>query len=132
MFNSQYMKKFQTLWNQDESIPSTLKSINFNANVGYGYQGKVNPETVLIIKDGTASEAKTYEGEELDWDIRCTEENWKYYMKNGMGMTTLASAYSMGWMKFLKGDYFSMIKNPSMIGPFIKSFELMSKVFNDQ
>ncbi|EFC49949.1 predicted protein [Naegleria gruberi] len=132
MFNTQFMKKLQTLWNQDETIPSTLKSINFNANVGYGYQGKENPETVLIIKEGTASEAKVYEGETLDWDIRCSEDNWVYYMKNGMGMTTLGSAYTMGWMKFLKGDYFSMIKNPSMIGPFIKSFELMSKVYKDQ
>ncbi|KAG2392197.1 hypothetical protein C9374_012449 [Naegleria lovaniensis] len=132
MLTDRFMKRLQELWNADSSIPSTLKSIHFNANVGYGYQGDENPTTVLIIKEGTASEAKMYQGESLDWDIRCTKENWEYYMKNGLGLTALASAYSMGWMKFLKGDYFAMIKNPSMIGPFIKSFELMSQVFKEQ
>ncbi|EFC35372.1 predicted protein, partial [Naegleria gruberi] len=95
--------------------------------VGYGIKREDQPKTVLIIKEGSVVDAKVYEGEELDWDIRCSEDNWKHYMVKGMGMSQLASGYAMGWLKFIKGDYFSMIKNPRMIGPFIKSFELMSK-----
>jgi len=31
-------------------------------------------------------------------------------------------------LKFAKGDFGSMIKDPRLAGPFIKSFALMSKV----
>jgi hypothetical protein len=34
----------------------------------------------------------------------------------------------MGKLKFVKGDFAAMIKNPSMAGPFIKSFSLMSEI----
>lgn len=131
LFDDNFMNDFKNAWNTDDTIPSTLSKINFSANVGYGFQDEPNPKAVLIIKDGTATEARAYNGESLDWDIRCTKENWDYYLKNGLGLTGLGSAYTMGWMKFLKGDYFSMIKNPSMIGPFLKSFQVMGSVYKN-
>lgn len=129
MFTNEFMQKFQELWNNDENITGPLKGINFTANVGYGFKDEEKPMAVIIIKDGIVTEAREYRDEELDWDMRCTPDNWIYYMKNGMGVSTLASAYSMGWLRFLKGDYFSMVKNPSMIGPFVKSFDCMSQVY---
>ncbi len=37
-------------------------------------------------------------------------------------------AVTTGKLKFATGDYASMIKNPKMAGPFIKSFALMSEI----
>jgi hypothetical protein len=34
----------------------------------------------------------------------------------------------MGKLKFLSGDFKSMIKDPRMAGPFVKSFALMKKL----
>ena len=133
MFTPEFMKSFQKLWNEHETISSTLKSINFTANVGYGIKGEETPKTVLVIQEGQAIDAREYkEGDVLDWDIRCSTDNWDYYLTKGISVASLASAYTMGYMKFIKGDYFSMIKNPSMIGPFIKSFDLMSTVYKEQ
>ncbi|KAL9648372.1 hypothetical protein ABK040_011312 [Willaertia magna] len=131
VFTPEFMTQFKESWNKDDTIPSTLSSIDFNAQIGYGYQQEEKPRTILIVKKGLVSEAREYRDEALDWDIRCSLDNWKYYFNNGLGMTGLASAYSMGWMKFVKGNYLSMIQNPKMIGPFLKSFELMGSVFKN-
>jgi hypothetical protein len=40
----------------------------------------------------------------------------------------LGTAYASGKLKFYLGDYGSMIKNPAMAGPFIKTFAVMGKV----
>jgi len=37
-------------------------------------------------------------------------------------------AYASGKMKFVTGDYGSMMKNPKMAGPFIKCFGLMKAI----
>jgi hypothetical protein len=37
-------------------------------------------------------------------------------------------AYTTGKMKFAVGDYGSMLKDPRMAGPFIKSFSVMGTV----
>jgi hypothetical protein len=41
---------------------------------------------------------------------------------------SLGMAYTTGKLKFKVGDYMAMIKNPSMAGPFIKSFSVMGRV----
>ena len=40
----------------------------------------------------------------------------------GLGM-----AFTSRKMKFLVGDYGSMIKDPRMAGPFVKSFSVMAR-----
>ncbi len=40
----------------------------------------------------------------------------------------LGIAVATGKLKFEKGDFASMIKNPSMAGPFVKSFALMAQI----
>jgi hypothetical protein len=129
LFSKEWMNEFMNLWNNDSMIPKTLESINFTQNIGYGFQGDKTPKTVFIVVKGKATEVRDYKDEKLDWDIRCEKKDWEYYLKNGLTITSLGTAYLGGYMKFLVGDYFSMIKNPSMISPFIKSFELMGTVF---
>jgi len=39
----------------------------------------------------------------------------------------LGMAFTAGKMKFKVGDYSSMLKDPRMTGPFIKSFSVMGR-----
>ncbi len=43
-------------------------------------------------------------------------------------MTSIGLAVATGKLKFVKGDFGAMIKNPSMAGPFVKSFALMAQI----
>ncbi|KAL9646801.1 hypothetical protein ABK040_001223 [Willaertia magna] len=136
IFTTQYMTNFQQEWNNDQTIPSTLSSISFNAIVGYGFPKDEFPKSLIVIKNGIVEEAKEFNIENdkdliLDWDIRCSLENWKYYFNKGLGMSGLASGYALGSIKFKKGNYLSMVKNPKMIGPFLKSFDLMGNVYKN-
>lgn len=43
-------------------------------------------------------------------------------------MAGLGTAFAMGKLKFLTGDFKGMIKDPRMAGPFVKSFALMQQI----
>jgi len=43
----------------------------------------------------------------------------------------LGTAFAMGKLKFVHGDFKGMIKDPRMAGPFVKSFGLMQKIGAD-
>jgi hypothetical protein len=64
----------------------------------------------------------------LNWDLRAKPEDWDKWLKKGVSMMSLGMAYTTGKLKFKVGDYMAMIKNPSMAGPFIKSFSVMGRV----
>ncbi len=40
----------------------------------------------------------------------------------------MGTAFAMGKLKFLQGDFKGMIKDPRMAGPFVKSFGLMKQI----
>jgi len=40
----------------------------------------------------------------------------------------MGMAVATGKLKFNSGDFGAMIKNPSMAGPFVESFSLMSQI----
>ena len=69
-----------------------------------------------------------YNGEELNWDIRASEDQWKKWIAKPPGMMGLGVAFTSGKMKFKVGDYGAMLKEPKMAKPFIKSFSVMGKV----
>ena len=75
--------------------------------------------------------AGQYGGQALNWDLRASPEDWEKWLSNGIGMMALGVAYTRGKLKFNKGDYGAMIKNPAMAGPFIKSFAVMGRVPRD-
>ena len=49
-------------------------------------------------------------------------------MEKPLTMTSMGMAVTTGKLQFKTGDFKAMIKNPSMEGPFIKSFGLMTKI----
>ena len=128
LFSNDWMTKYQDAWNNEGEISDVLEGIGFQSVIGYGVPDEDTPRGVLIVENGKATHAGSYNGEDLSWDLRAKEGNWVKWAKKGVGMTGLGMAVTTGKLKFRTGDYTAMLKNPAMAGPFVKSFGLMGKV----
>ncbi len=128
LFNDAWMKGFMDEWNDESSLSDALAEINFSSTIGYGFPGDDQPTGVLVVENGKASAAGAYNGEDLNWDIRASEDQWNKWMSKPPGMMGLGTAFTTRKMVFAIGDYTAMIKDPRMAGPFIKSFSVMSLV----
>jgi len=127
LFSDEWMKSFMEQWNAEPELAEKLSAIEFNSNIGYGFDGEDNPRGVLVVENGHAVSAGSYQGEELNWDLRATPDNWQKWMKKPPGMMGLGMAYTSRKLKFNIGDYSAMVKDPRMAGPFIKSFSVMGQ-----
>ena len=125
MFSEEFMQKFKDNWNADSELAGALEKIGFNSTIGYGIDGEDQPRGYLKVENGHVVEAGAYSGQELNWDLRASEDNWKKWMKKPPGMMGLGMAYTSRKLKFNVGDYTAMIKDPRMAGPFIRSFSVM-------
>jgi len=105
-----------------------LAEINFNATIACGFKDDENPACVFVVENGKAVSAGLYSGEELDWDMRASQKDWEKWASKPLTMTSIGLAVATGKLKFVKGDFGAMIKNPSMAGPFVKSFALMAQI----
>jgi len=128
LFSDEWMKGFMEEWNKEPELADELAKINFNSVIGYGFPDEDQPRGVIKVEDGKAVAAGAYNGETLNWDLRASHDNWQKWIQKGIGMTGLGMAASTGKLKFKKGDYKGMVKDPRMAGPFIKSFSVMSRV----
>jgi putative sterol carrier protein len=128
LFTDQWMKSFMEEWNKEPELSDALALIGFDSVIGYGFAGEDAPRGVLIVTQGKVTEAGSYNGQELNWDLRASDESWKKWLEKGIGMTGLGMAYTTKKLKFNKGDYMAMVKDPRMATPFIKSFSVMGKV----
>ncbi len=127
LFSEDWMQSFMTQWNAESDLVGALAQIGFSSVIGYGFEGEEQPRGVIIVENGKAVAAGAYGGESLNWDIRCSEAQWKKWIGKPPGMMGLGVAFTSGKMKFKVGDYVSMLKDPRMAGPFIKSFSVMGK-----
>ena len=122
------MNKFQAAWNSEPELSDELAKIGFNSVIGYGLDGEAEPIGVLTVENGKAVAAGHFDGQSLNWDLRASSDNWQKWIAKPPGMMGLGMAYTTGKLKFKKGDYSAMIKDPRMAGPFIKSFAIMGQV----
>ncbi len=125
MFSEDWMTSFMERWNGEPGLADALSEIGFNSVIGYGFDGEDQPRGVLCVENGHAVSAGAYNGEELNWDLRATPDNWSKWLQKPPGMMGLGMAYTSRKLKFNVGDYGAMIKDPRMAGPFIKSFAVM-------
>ena len=128
LFSSDWMAKYQDVWNNEAELSDELAKIGFNSTIGYGFDGEENPAGVLTVENGKAVASGAYAGEQLNWDLRASADQWQKWIAKPMGMMGLGMAYTTRKLKFNKGDYSAMIKDPRMAGPFIKSFAVMKDV----
>jgi hypothetical protein len=132
LFSDAWMKDFMEEWNkEEEGLVKPLANLDnpFTANIAYGFYGDDQPKGVLIVEKGKAVSAGAYNGETLQWDLRAKPEKWDKWLKDGgIGKLDLAKPARWGGLGFEVGSYGAMMKDPSMMGPFLKSFEIMSRV----
>ncbi len=128
LFDDEWMKSFQGIWNADPALKDALAELGFNSVIGYGMPSEDGPRGFVDIQNGEVVTAGSYDGQDLSWDIRADQKNWEKWLSKGIGMAGLGMAVTTGKMKFKVGDFKAMIKDPRMAGPFIKSFEAMGKV----
>ncbi|MCU7959985.1 MAG: SCP-2 sterol transfer family protein [gamma proteobacterium symbiont of Bathyaustriella thionipta] len=128
LFSDEWMKSFMEKWNADPELSGALEQIGFSSVIAYGIDGEDQPRGVINVENGKGVAAGAYNGEELNWDIRCSQAHWEKWMKKPPGMMGLGASYASRKIKFVVGDYTAMIKDPRMAGPFIKSFAAMASV----
>lgn len=130
LFSPEWMNSFKDAWNKNSEITETLKNINFNSNIAYGFKGDEKPLGVMVVEGGVVISAGAYADEELNWDLRAPKEKWEEWLaaENGPSKFDLFKPAWMGGLKFKKGNYTAMMKNPSMMGPFLKSFTVMGQI----
>jgi len=127
-FSDKWMDAFKQAWNENPNMTEPLAAIGFNSNIGYGVLGEDKPRGVLQVEKGIATLGGAYTNQELNWDIRASEQLWDKWKKSPPNMTKIGLAYTTRRLQFKQGDYAAMLKEPRMAGPFIKSFETMSQI----
>lgn len=127
LFSDEWMKNFMEHWNAEPELSDALAQIGFNSVIGYGFDGETAPKGVLVVENGKATAAGAFDGQEMNWDIRASDEQWRKWMTKPPGMMGLGMAFTSRKMKFVVGDYSAMVKDPRMAKPFIKSFSVMGR-----
>lgn len=125
LFSEDWMHHFRDCWNADPELADALEEIGFNSTIGYGLDDEDFPRGFIRVVNGHVTEAGPYHGEELNWDLRASDDNWHKWLQRPPGMMGLGMAYTARKLKFKVGDYGAMIKDPRMAGPFIRSFTVM-------
>jgi putative sterol carrier protein len=128
IFAEQWMQKLVDEWNKEPELANELSNIGFDSTIAYGFENEDEPRAVLVIKKGKAVSGDVFSHQEFNWDLRASKEDWQKWFNKPPGMMALGMAYTSRKLKFKKGDYTAMIKDPRMAGPFIKSFTVMGRV----
>ncbi|MCK5855331.1 MAG: hypothetical protein KAG56_08920 [Sulfurovaceae bacterium] len=128
LFSNEWINTLKDLWNTDPEVSGKLAEINFCSTITCGFKNEELPSCVFVVENGIAISAGIYDGETADWDMRADQANWDKWTTKPLGMTSMGMAFATGKLQFKSGDFKAMIKNPSMAGPFVKSFALMTKI----
>ena len=128
LFSAEWMQAFGKQWNAEPELADALAKIHFNSAIAYGFVDDPKPMGVLVVQEGRVVSAGSYQGENLNWDLRADHDHWQQWKTKGLNMMGLGMAYMSRKLQFRVGDYTAMIKDPRMATPFIKSFAVMSRV----
>ena len=128
LFSNEWSQAFMDAWNADEDITTSLQKAGFNSVVAFGLPDVTEPAFIMTIENGIVASINTASLDDIKWDIRATTENWISLIVKPPGLMKLGIAYTSRKLRFTKGDYATMIKDPSLAGAFVKSFALMGKV----
>lgn len=127
LFSNEWTENYKQIWNSPEGIASELSRANFSSVVAFGVDGEDKPRCVFTISEGKIVQAGPPRGEDLRWDLRASADEWKNLLAKPPGLMKLGLAYTSRKLKFHKGDYAVMIKDPTLSTAFVKCFALMSK-----
>ena len=128
IFSNEWAQAYKDAWNADEEITSSLQRAGFNSVVAFGLPENDQPSFVMSIQNGVVTSVNDIAEEDVKWDIRATQDDWISLIVKPPGLMKLGIAYTSRKLRFKKGDYATMIRDPSLASAFVKSFALMGKV----
>lgn len=128
LFSNEWSQAYKDAWNADEEITASLQRAGFNSVVAFGLPETEEPAFIMSIQNGLVSSINKAPVEDINWDIRASKDDWLSLVAKPPGLMKLGIAYTSRKLRFKKGDYATMIKDPSLAGAFVKSFALMGKV----
>jgi len=127
LFSADWAENYKGLWNSNEGIADQLGKSGFSSVVAFGVDGEDDPRVVLTISDGQIVGAGEPHGQTYNWDLRASQEEWDSLVAKPPGLMKLGLAYTSRKLKFKKGDYAMMIKDPGLSTAFVKCFALMAQ-----
>lgn len=130
LFSLEWANKYKDIWNSSEGIAKDLEKLGFNSVVAFGVDGEEVPRCVLTISNGEIVHIGPHHGEDIKWDLRASDEYWGHLLEKPPGLMKLGLAYTSRKLKFHKGDYAVMVKDPGLSAAFVKSFALMNKALS--
>lgn len=128
LFSAEWANSFMQVWNSDNDITTMLQHAGFSSVVAFGYQDDDEPSFYMSIENGKVVSVEKKPVDEIKWDLRANKDFWTALLSNPPGLMKLGIAYTSRKLRFKKGDYATMIKDPSLAGAFVKCFALMGKV----
>lgn len=129
LFSEQWMYALKNEWNEAPQVYEPLQKAAFSSRVGYGFIGESFPRGLLIIENGRAASIHSgMDNNDVDWDLRASEDNWKNWIQKGFSLYNLGVAFATHQLQFEKGDYAQMLKNPLLSRPFMRHFELFENI----
>jgi len=128
MFSREWARVYMDIWNSDHDITTMLGSAGFSSVVAFGYQDEAAPRFVMTIENGQVVSVDAKPADEINWDLRAGPDFWTGMLSKPPGLMKLGIAYTSRKLRFNKGDYATMVKDPSLAGAFVKCFALMGKV----
>jgi len=128
MFSNEWARDYMDVWNADHDITSMLSSAGFSSVVAFGYQDEDDPRFVMTIENGNVVSVDKKPADAIKWDLRAGQDFWVGMVSKPPGLMKLGIAYTSRKLRFNKGDYATMVKDPSLAGAFVKCFALMGKV----
>ena len=128
MFSSEWARSYMDIWNSDQEITSMLSDAGFSSVVAFGYQEEAAPRFVMTIENGRVVSVDAKPEDQIKWDLRAEQDFWTALLSRPPGLMKLGIAYTSRKLRFNKGDYATMVKDPSLAGAFVKCFALMGKV----
>ncbi|MDA3869393.1 MAG: SCP-2 sterol transfer family protein [Gammaproteobacteria bacterium] len=128
LFSKEWAQAYMDAWNGNDEITSTLEKAGFNSVVAFGFDDEDVPNFVMTIENGYITSLDKQPESAINWDIRASRENWLALIAKPPGLMKLGMAYTSRKIRFKKGDYATMIKDPDLAGAFVKSFALMTQV----
>ena len=131
LFSAAWMEALATAWNTDGQMLENLIESNFDAEIGFGFIDDDRPIGYLKISSGAVVVAGLHGHQTLDWDLRASHENWRLWLTEGFGPNRLGFTTATGKLRFVKGNFRQIVRNPSMARPFLRVFELMGSLDTD-
>lgn len=129
LFSDEWITKFKSIWNGDKDHIAQLADSDFSSSVGFGLTEEDGPRVVIEIQHGLITNIGAFDGQALDWDIRGKVSFWSDVSKKAPSLMKLGLSYTSRDLKFVKGNYSTMIKDPGLSSAFIKCFKFMSLVY---